>query len=176
MNLITEEACQEFAVKLPRKLIEDLNALAGEVGVTWFVLQLIVHPTLCRASYIHPHKWCLYAGFLGKVARWLVRGEGRVPPNGVVSNPNDPRHRRNPSPRVSWMRCGGRWQVSWSPSTTQHVRRLRRMWKVGQGWSQSKKWFTNYQPCFFPQVAVAFSQNHERCKLSAGNTVSNREK
>ena len=34
VNLITEEACQEFAVKLPRKLIEDLNALAGEVGVT----------------------------------------------------------------------------------------------------------------------------------------------
>ena len=44
---------------------------------------------------------------------------------------NSRRLRRSPSPRASWMRCGGRWQVSWSPSTTQHAMRSRRMWKAG---------------------------------------------
>ena len=32
--------CQDFEVKLPRKLIEDLNALAGEVGVTRYVMSV----------------------------------------------------------------------------------------------------------------------------------------
>ena len=51
---------QDFEVKLPRKLIEDLNALAGEVGVSWLgivwdrwnMLVFALMHNMCKAHQI----------------------------------------------------------------------------------------------------------------------------